>query len=268
MHAAPHRHPRRHPLPAQYQRRVRSFLDHGESGRAGGAAEAEAMNGKAKVESRKAKVLDACLAACMFGAAVLSGPAAAQQDAMGRLFFTPAQRSSLDVARSQRARATLSTERTEEQPAVPQEQTITYGGAVRRSDGKSTVWINGRPVTEQEAAAGATVVGRVGADGSVSVQVPQSGRSVQLKPGQSVELLSGTIEEAYSRKPVAPEAKPAAKPQAEAKKEAAAEAAKVAEREREDQEKQRLEDALRAVQDAGTLKPAAQPAPSAEGPAR
>jgi hypothetical protein len=226
------------------------------------------MNGKAKGESRKAKVLDACLAACMFGAAGLSGPAAAQQEAMGRLFFTPAQRSSLDVARSQRARATLSTERTEEQPAVPQEQTITYGGAVRRSDGKSTVWINGRPVTEQEAAAGATVVGRVGADGSVSLQVPQSGRSVQLKPGQSLELLSGTIEEAYSRKPVAPEAKPAAKPQADAKKEAAAEAAKVVQREREDQEKQRLEDALRAVQDAGTLKPAARPAPSTEGPAR
>jgi hypothetical protein len=228
------------------------------------------MNGKAKVESRKAKVLDTCLAACMFGTAVLSGPVAAQQqqEPMGRLFFTPAQRSSLDVARSQRARATLSTERTEEQPAVPQEQTITYGGAVRRSDGKSTVWINGRPVTEQEAVAGATVVGRVGADGSVSLQVPQSGRSVQLKPGQSIELLSGTIEEAYSRKPVAPEAKPAAKPQADAKKDAAADAAKVAERAREDQEKQRLEDALRAVQDAGTLKPASPPAPATEGPAR
>src|SRR5687768_9334675 len=170
----------------------------------------------------------------MLAAALLPLPAAAQQqqEPMGRLFFTPAQRSSLDVARSQRARATLSTERTEEQPAVPQEQTITYGGAVRRSDGKSTVWINGRPVTEQEAAAGATVVGRVGADGSVSLQVPQSGRSVQLKPGQSIELLSGTIEEAYSRKPVAPEAKPAPDAKKEGKPDPA-EAARAAERERE-----------------------------------
>jgi hypothetical protein len=192
-------------------------------------------------------------------ALAVSTPAAAQQDAMGRLFFTPAQRSSLDVARSQRARATLATERTEEQPAEPQEQTISYGGMVRRSDGKSTVWINGRPVTEQEAAAGATVVGRVGADGSVSLQVPQSGRSVQLKPGQSLELLSGTIEEAYSRKPVTPEGQPGAKPAPDARKDGKpdpAEAARAAEREREYQDLQRLQDAAQALRDAGTLKPA------------
>src|SRR5688572_14425741 len=83
--------------------------------------------------------------------------AAQQQEPLGRLFFTPPQRSSLDIARSQRARTTLATESTEQQP-VQQEQTISYGGMVRRSDGKSTVWINGRPVTEQEAASGATVV--------------------------------------------------------------------------------------------------------------
>jgi hypothetical protein len=206
---------------------------------------------------------------CSVAAVLLSIPAAAQvaQDPqLGRLFFTPAQRGSLDVARSQRARATLSTERTEEQ-AAPQEQTITYGGQVRRSDGKSTVWINGRPVTEQEAASGATVVGKIRADGSVLVQVPQSGRSVELKPGQSVELLSGAIEEAYSRKPVEPEAKPAAKPEAKPAvddkkggKPTPEEVAK-AEREREFQDQQRLQDALRAVQDAGTLKPGTQPAP-------
>jgi hypothetical protein len=211
----------------------------------------------------------------MLAAALLPLPAAAQQqqEPMGRLFFTPAQRSSLDVARSQRARATLATERTEEQPLTPQEQTITYGGAVRRSDGKSTVWINGRPVMEQEAAAGATVVGRVGADGSVSLQVPQSGRSVQLKPGQSIELLSGTIEEAYSRKPVAPEAKPAPDTKKESKPDPA-EAARAAERERELQDQQRLQDAIQALQDAGTLKPApAQgkpppPTPNPDRPAR
>lgn len=230
------------------------------------------MNGKAKVESRKAKVLRAGLLALALGAAGAVPVAAQQQqqEPMGRLFFTPAQRSSLDVARSQRARATLATERTEEQPAVPQEQTITYGGAVRRSDGKSTVWINGRPVTEQEAAAGATVVGRVGADGSVSLQVPQSGRSVQLKPGQSVELLSGTIEEAYSRKPVAPEGQPAVKPAPDARKEGKpdpAEAARAAEREREYQDLQRLQDAAQALRDAGTLKPAPT-APTPDRPAR
>jgi hypothetical protein len=136
---------------------------------------------------------------------------------------------------------------------------------VRRSDGKSTVWINGKPVTEKEAVGGATVVGRVGADGSVSLQIPQSGRSVALKPGQSVELVSGTIEEGYTRKPVAPDPKPQAKPAIDGKKggKPGAEEIARAERERQDQEKERLEDALRAIQDAGTLKPAPTPAPPA-----
>ena len=121
---------------------------------------------------------------------------------------------------------------------------------------------------------GGTVVGRVRPDGSVSVQVPQSGRSVDLKPGQSLELLSGTVEEGYSRKPVASaavdaklDAKPAA---AEKKGKPSAEEIAKADREREDRERQRLEDALRAIQDAGTLKPvpAPRPTPSTEGPPR
>jgi hypothetical protein len=221
------------------------------------------MNGKLKGERRKAEVSNACLAACVLAAVTLSLPAMAQQqEPLGRLFFTPAQRSSLDVARSQRARTTLATERTEEQ-AAPQEQTITYGGMVRRSDGGSTVWLNGRPVHERETIGGATVVGRIGADGSVSLQNPQSGRSVALKPGQSLELLSGTIEEGYARKPVAPEPKPEAKPAINDKKGAKPSAEEIAktERERQDQEKQRLEDALRAIQDAGTLNPAPAAAP-------
>jgi hypothetical protein len=216
--------------------------------------------------------LKTLLGLCCSLAALTAVPTAAQQqEPMGRLFFTPTQRSSLDVARSQRARTTLATERTEEQqPAVPQEQTITYGGMVRRSDGKSTVWINGKPVTEQESVGNAAVVGRVGADGSVSVQNPQSGRTVSLKPGQSLELLSGTIEEGYTRKPVAPEPKPEGKPAVNDKKNAKPgpeELARAA-REREDQEKQRLEEALKAIQDAGTLKPGQRPVPPAEGPAR
>jgi len=190
-------------------------------------------------------------------------PAGAQEP-LGRLFFTPAQRLSLDVTRTNRARTALSTERTED--TTPLVQTITYGGVVRRSDGKSTAWFNNRPFNDQELAGGANIVGRVRPDGSVTLRVPQSGRSVNLKPGQSVELLSGAVEEAYSRKPVQPEPKPAAKPSADAKgatKPAPPEPAK-AEREREEQDQQRLQDAIRAVQDAAGAKPGA--APPAETP--
>jgi hypothetical protein len=107
---------------------------------------------------------------------------AAAQDAVGRLFFTPSQRASLDVARTQRARTGLAGE-TEEQ-AAPAAQTLRYGGMVRRSDGKSTVWINNRAVNDNETA-GSAVVGRVRPDGGITLQIPQTGRNVTLKPGQS-----------------------------------------------------------------------------------
>ncbi|HEY7743381.1 MAG TPA: hypothetical protein VIA19_10075 [Burkholderiales bacterium] len=197
-------------------------------------------------------------------AAAAAAPAPAQER-LGRIFFTPAQRASLDVARSQRARTALATDKSEEAAPVP--QTITYSGLIRRSDGKTTVWINNQPVHDRESAGAAAIVGRVRPDGSVTLQVPQSGRSVILKPGQSVELLSGAVEEGYSRRVEAPtskpEPKPAAKPAAAGTgKPAAAEAA--AQREREERQSQRLEDAIsRALVDTASARPLATPAPAA-----
>jgi hypothetical protein len=197
-------------------------------------------------------------------------PPAAAQERLGRLFFTPAQRASLDVARSQRARAALSTEKTEEVTAAPVPQTITYSGVLRRSDGNTTVWINNQPVHDRESAGAAAIVGGVRPDGSVTLQVPQSGRSVILKPGQSVELLSGAVEEANSRKLEAsrlepkPAATPAAKPAAEAKTAKPAAPDSAAQREREERETQRLEDAIsRALVETASARPGAAPGPGA-----
>ena len=205
---------------------------------------------------------------CSLAAAATPVAAPAQGERPGRLFFTPAQRASLDVARSQRARAALDTEKTE-QEAAPVPQTITYGGMVRRSDGKSTVWFNNQPVNDREALGGAAIVGRVRADGSVTLQVPQTGRSVSLKPGQSVELLSGAIEEGYSRNPSAepepkskPAPKPAAKPAADARSAKPAAPDSAAQREREERETQRLEDAIsRALTETASARPGAAPGP-------
>ena len=195
-----------------------------------------------------------------------AAPVAAADAPLGRLFFTPSQRGSLDIARKQRARTTLATEKTEEvATTAPAPQSITYDGSVRRSDGRSTVWINHRPVSDKESASGAVVVGKVRPDGSVSLQMPQSGRSVELKPGQSVELLSGAIEESYARKPAAtPEDKPAAKPAAKGasdakaeKSPADAERARTAERDREDRERL-VEESAGTVRDTAAARAAAQ----------
>lgn len=196
------------------------------------------------------------IAGCALAAAAT--PVMAQQELPGRLFFTPAQRASLDVARTQRARALLYNENPE-QEAVPAPQTIIYGGVVRRSDGKSTAWFNNKPVNDREPLGGAAIVGRVRPDGGVTLQVLQSGRNVSLKPGQSVELLSGAVEEGYSRKLEAPKPEPVATPAADGKgaKPASLEAAK-AEREREERQQQVIEDAVsRALQETAAARPGA-----------
>jgi hypothetical protein len=207
------------------------------------------------------------IACCALVTAAVPAPASAQER-LGRMFFTPAQRTSLDIARNQRARATLSTDRSEEE-AAPAAQTITYGGMVRRDDGKSTIWLNNQPVNDRDAVGGAAIVGRVRADGGVTLQVPQSGRRVDLKPGQSVELLSGAIEEAYSRRPLPepePKPKPGAKPPAgKGGKPASPEQRAREERDREDRE-QLQDDAARALRDAMTAKPAAATAAPSDSP--
>jgi hypothetical protein len=200
--------------------------------------------------------------------------AAAQQDQerMGRLFFTPAQRFSLDVARSQRARAALATENTE-QEAAPASQTITYGGLIRRDDGRTTVWLNNQAVHDTDPAGSGAVVTRVRPDGRITLQAPQSSRSVDLKPGQSVELLSGTIEEGYSRRALSepePKPRPGSKPGTDARKgkPSPSDVAKAAEQEREERQQQVIEDAVsRAIVDTINARPAA-PAPPPAAPAR
>jgi hypothetical protein len=133
----------------------------------------------------------------------LAAPAAAADASLGRLFFTPSQRASLDVARSQRTKVTVATEATEAtvDVAEPVPQTITYGGMVRRSDGRTTVWINDRAIHDRKPAGGSAMVHQVRPDGAVTLAVPQSSRRIDLKVGQSVEVLSGSVGEGYQRRP-------------------------------------------------------------------
>lgn len=143
----------------------------------------------------------ACVA-CVTGAAEAA-------EALGRLFFAPAQRAQLDAARAQHDRRPPGAADTE-QAAPRGPDVVTYSGMVRRDDGKSTVWINGKPITERTRDGDVSVVG-VRRDGAVSVAVPQADRSASLRVGQSMEVTSGTIEESYARRATryTPPAKPA-----------------------------------------------------------
>ena len=132
--------------------------------------------------------------------------AAPAADGLGRLFLTPEQRAQLEIVRAQRDRrlpVMLDTEAAPAPAPVAQgPEVVTYNGVVRRSDGKSTVWINGKPVNERDRRNSDSEVSVLGVqrDGAVSVAIPQADRKASLKVGQSLEVTSGTIEESYARR--------------------------------------------------------------------
>jgi hypothetical protein len=127
---------------------------------------------------------------------------------LGRMFFTPEQRATLDNARKKNLRIEIGTDNVQP-PAAPVPQNLSVNGIVRRSDGKSTIWLNNRAVIEPRADGINVVTGKN--DNRVKLTDPASGRSVDLKVGQTVEILSGTIQENYERRPRSkPETRPAA----------------------------------------------------------
>jgi hypothetical protein len=127
------------------------------------------------------------------------------QDSLGRLFFTPEQRAMLDLARRTQQASGAET-------GGDEYQGVTLNGLVVRSDGKSTVWINGRPQQSGQPAGYGIAKGR--APASANIQLPGGHESVRLKVGQTLDPASGRIEEGYRRPPraaLAPE-KPSGPP--------------------------------------------------------
>jgi len=96
---------------------------------------------------------------------------------LGRLFFTPEQRDALDARR--RARVP---DKPAPTPIVASPVTR-LDGYVRRSDGRSTVWVNGDTLDDS----------RAQADGRVSVPVGEGGARVRLKPGEMLDRGSGEV---------------------------------------------------------------------------
>ena len=120
----------------------------------------------------------------------------ADEPPLGRLFLTPQQRAALDNARRNRVRAAAVAAAADKKPKPPPVQDITINGVVRRSDGESTIWVNGHP-TDGETDDGMHVVASPGGDNSIVVREPEKGRKVRLKVGQRVDLTTGRVQESY-----------------------------------------------------------------------
>jgi len=114
---------------------------------------------------------------------------------LGRLFYTPQQRATLDNARQQKIKINVETEA----PTPP--ENISVNGVIKRSDGQSTVWINNRPLNEKRVPSGIKIISRNAENASVTLQLPQSSRNVDVKVGQSLDATSGHIQENYQRPP-------------------------------------------------------------------
>ena len=127
----------------------------------------------------------------------------AQEPALGRLFLTPEQRAALDNARRTKIRAEAMVAAAEKKPKIPPAKSVTINGVVSRSDGESTIWVNGRP-TEGETEDGMRVVIAPGSQSSVVLREPAKGKQVRLKVGQHADLISGRIDEPYERRRTTP----------------------------------------------------------------
>lgn len=111
--------------------------------------------------------------ALLLGGFVLLGGAAEAQE-LGRLFFTPEQRQALDARRKARV---------PDKPAatVTVSPTLRLDGYVKRSGGRSTVWLNGEPTADEAPRLPSS------SDGPVSVTVGETGARVGMKPGETLD---------------------------------------------------------------------------------
>lgn len=138
-----------------------------------------------------------------------SGTVLAEEAKLGRLFFTPAERAALDTQRKLAGEmANRPVRKDTDAPKAPPPKMVTLNGVLRRSDGETTIWVNGQPVHEQFRDVD-VMPGSISREG-VAVQLPGSGRRVKLKVGQSVDSATGEVEESYRRALETEEAGPAA----------------------------------------------------------
>jgi hypothetical protein len=123
--------------------------------------------------------------------AVFSTNASAQEtsDELGRLFFTPERRQTLDRQRQLNI---------QEQQEIPEDPTLTIDGVVTRSSGKRTAWVNGVAQNENEMPSGVKVTPRRKDPGKVVVQASESpagnarvGGTVNRNTGEATDLLNG-----------------------------------------------------------------------------
>ena len=116
--------------------------------------------------------------------------ATAAADDLGRLFSTPEERARID---NMRAGVVTATEAGDTE-TVDQ---LVLNGTLTGSNGKRLAWVNGRPVTADDAGSDTTLL----YDGRVRLRWREGAVARDLKPGQVVDKVTGEVFEVYNRPP-------------------------------------------------------------------
>jgi len=143
--------------------------------------------------SKELEIMRKEIAVAALVASTIIPIAASAADSMGRLFFTPAQRSVLDAGKY------VSTQKA---PVKPGPKTVRLDGVVTRSDADRTVWINGMAY-HGGSPDGVQVRTNPATPASTSIRVPGKTAASRVKVGQRLDLNSGQIREDFSRQPMA-----------------------------------------------------------------
>lgn len=99
-------------------------------------------------------------------------------DDLGRLFFTPEQRKALDARRKARV--------PDKPAAAIASPTVRLDGYVKRSGGKSTVWVNGEAVESPARLPESS-------EAPVTVSTGDGARAARLKPGEILDRGNGEV---------------------------------------------------------------------------
>ena len=134
----------------------------------------------------------------------LAGTAGAGAQELGRLFFTPEQRAALDARRKARV--------PDKPAATPQaESPITrVQGAVQRSGGRSTVWINNEAIPEGSPG-GAQPAPGANNPGRVTLPAGDGAQRYDLRVGESLDRGSGEVKDVIGEGEIKVNPRPAAK---------------------------------------------------------
>lgn len=118
-------------------------------------------------------------------------------DDIGRLFSTPTDRAELDMLRGGYGSDEKVDVETQQPALQPVSDPLYLNGLIQRSDGRTTVWVNGQRLDQQGGDEMLTLRSRADSQNRVKLLLKDEQRDIRLKPGQAWDPASKQIIERY-----------------------------------------------------------------------